>query len=97
MTTFQDLELHDATLLSVSVSWATREAEVVLKPCTLTTGESSISKLRWTGCSLVVIPHEAPWGRSLSISSHGCEGRRFWIEMQSGDLIELWADGFEAE
>jgi hypothetical protein len=95
---FPALRLHDATLVSVSVAWASRgvQAEVLL--CQLAGEEGErVLRLRWTGCSRVAIPHEQPWGPSKSINSHGCEGRRFWIEMQSGDVIELWADGFSVE
>ena len=88
VTTFPDLKLHDATLVGVSVSWATREVLAEID------GQSRL-RLRWSGCSRVVIPHEAPWGRSVSINSHGCDGSRFWIEMQSGDTIEVWASQFD--
>jgi len=95
VTSFLDLSLHDATLLGVSFSWAKREAvaEILLSEAA-SVGRPPL-RARWFGCSRIVIPHEQPWGQSASINAHGFEGRRFWIEMQSGDLVEFWADGFE--
>ena len=97
MTAFQNIDFHDATLLGVSVSWAALEVQVEVEPCYMESVGPPIIRLRWTGCSRVVIPQEAPWGQLVSINAHGCEGRRFWIEMQSGDSIEIWADGFAVE
>lgn len=90
MTSFADLELHDATLISVSMPWGTRSVDVEFQP--VGPGRGSILRLRAVGCTRVVIPHEAPWGGAASVNSHGLDGRRFWIEMQSGDTIEIWAD-----
>lgn len=95
VTAFLDLKLHDATLVDVSVSWATQEVLAEVDACYVGGDGPPRMRLRWSGCSRVVIPHEAPWGRSVSINSHGYDGARFWIEMQSGETIEVWASQFD--
>ncbi len=97
MTQFEDLQLHDATLLAVSIAWPTQETHAEVMPAQPNTAVPRSLLLRWAGCSRVVFPQEAPWGRSVSINRHGRDGRRYWIEMQSGDLIEIWADDFDAK
>jgi hypothetical protein len=93
VTSLADLDLHDATLISASLAWGSRSVDVDVQR--FDGGRGSILRLRAVGCSRVVIPHEAPWGPSASINSCGLDGRRFWIEMQSGDTIEIWADRIE--
>lgn len=94
MSVIADLDLHDATLIRVSMAWPTRSVDIEVQRFGSEGG--SILMLRAVGCSRVVIPHEAPWGLSASIHSNGLDGRRFWIEMQSGDTIEIWADRIKA-
>jgi hypothetical protein len=93
MNTFADLDLHDATLISASMAWGTRSVDVEVQRFGAERG--SVLRLQAVGCSRALIPYEAPWGMSASINSHGLDGRRFWIEMQSGDTIEIWADRIE--
>jgi hypothetical protein len=97
MNAFTGLPLHDATLLGIAVSWAAREATADIRWSQRPDGGEHVVRLRWTGCSRVVVPHEAPWGTSQSIQSHGWDGERFWLEMQSGDVIEIRAEGFSVE
>ena len=83
----KDVNLHDATLLAVRVSWedGTCIADLrhgVLGDCVLTF--SKISQL--------TMPRKHDWGPSVSINSFSQTGSgQYEIEMQSGDLIEIKA------
>lgn len=90
-----DIDLHDATLVALTTSW-NGNAFVVEIHVRVAAAHKAL-RLRAKGCSRVVIPHEAPWGPSVSINTHGVDGRRHWLELQSGDTIEVWADEIVAE
>ena len=91
MDAFAELPLHDATLQALQVTWATSEVVADLVP--MQSGEWSGQRVRltWSGCNRLSAPHESPWGSSDAVNTHGRDGRRFWLEMQSGDVVEVWA------
>lgn len=91
-----DFTLHDATLETLSLDWATGRVEVVLRSA------SGIVILRASGVTHLVCPRLHPWGRSSSVN--GVRGPRakeggfiVEIEMQSGDVIVILAGGFAIE
>lgn len=83
----EHLNLHDGTLVSLSVNWADGAciAEVehgTLGSCVLT----------FSTVSYLTLPRKQSWGRSVSINSFSMPSSgRYQIEMQSGDLIQIEA------
>jgi hypothetical protein len=83
----ENLDLHDATLVSVQVMWADGTCIV-----TVDHGRLSVCILTFSGVSSVTVPRAQPWGRSRSINSAGQQNLgHYEIEMQSGDIIEIFA------
>ena len=86
-------KLHDATLVSVQLDWATGTAVLALR-----TGlpEAPIVAVIGEGTTHLRCPRKLPWGESVSISevrgpvAHE-HGARLEIEMQSGDVLEVEA------
>jgi hypothetical protein len=82
-----DIDLHDATLLAIRVSWAdgTCVAEIAhskMGTCTL----------MFSGLSHLILPRKHDWGCSVSINSFSRPGNgQYEIEMQSGDVIKIEA------
>lgn len=81
------VDLHDATLIALLISWedGTCVADVkhgTLGRCTLT----------FFAVSHLTLPRKQSWGRSVSINSFSFPpSGHFEIEMQSGDLIKIEA------
>ncbi len=87
-------QLHDATLLAIEVDRARKSAEITFR-------QHPDRKVHLTasGARSVVIPHEAPWGPGISVNEgrqiSAAEGQgSLEIEMQSGDVIRVDAEGF---
>ena len=82
--------MHDWTLCSICVNWASASAKIELKDAA-----SKIRALEIKGLSLLIIPRKNPWGESVSINEttqiHKNDNglRCLNIEMQSGDIIEI--------
>lgn len=83
---------HDWTLLALDFDWAA--ACVSVRIC----GPGSVDRaLLAEDVSLLLVPRQLPWGRSVSINGvqvtdvpdSGCKTME--IEMQSGDLIKIEA------
>lgn len=89
--TFEDLPLHDAALLGLRGVWTASEVVMDLVPAQVGEWWGQRIRLVWSGLERLHVPHELPWGRSDAVNAHGREGQRFWFEMQSGDLLEVWA------
>jgi hypothetical protein len=91
--------LHDATLVSLSVEWATNTLRIDLR-----TGDcvSPRRTLIVRGLRKLTCEHEQPWGPSNSVNEvrgptevvHG-GSMRLEIELQSGDSIVVEAESFE--
>lgn len=88
-------DLHDATLQEVVCVWD-GQASVLMR-----TARGQV-RLTATGFTSVVVPREAPWGRSVSVNEvrlveSGSNHVRLEIEMQSGDTIAVAARHVEAD
>lgn len=82
-------QFHDWTLIDVVFQWAQASVTVALD------GPSSRSVVLAEGVSLLEVPRENPWGRSVSVNRFliadrpDREGQFLEIEMQSGDVIRV--------
>ena len=89
------LSMHDWTLLSVEVEWATGRVQVRL---TSPAGPVAIDA---SGLLDLHLPRVQNWGRSVTIYSvdgptlREDELSHLAIEMQSGDVIEIVARSFK--
>jgi hypothetical protein len=82
--------------MGLHVDWEAGTATVEFDPVDL-----EPVTLQASGLRLLRVPRENPWGPSASVNtaelrtSEDGRGLRLWIEMQSGDEIELDADAVE--
>ena len=89
--------LHDATLLSLTVRWA-KQASVEV--CFRDDGPLLI-QLNVRGVTLLNCPHDSPWGPSVSVNEvrgpMPADDGTMWleIEIQSGDTITVRGASFE--
>jgi hypothetical protein len=83
------MQFHDWTLVDVVFEWAKASVAVALD------GPSSRCVLLAEDVSLLVVPRENPWGRSVSVNSlliadmSDRDEQSLEIEMQSGDVIRV--------
>ncbi len=81
-------EMHDTTLVSILIDWASRSAALHLK-----SENTRVKVLNVSGLRSLEVPMEYPWGPSASINTvaHSVSGRDhiLAVEMQSGDIIKL--------
>jgi hypothetical protein len=88
-------DLHDATLESVTIDWATGHAQIALTA----TGGRVVLIAR--GVSEFSGTRNNPWGPSVSINKVSRsedpvgDSQALAIEMQSGDLLSFVARGLE--
>jgi hypothetical protein len=83
----EDINLHDATLLTVRISWEDGTCAAEIRHGTLGT-----CVLTFSSVSYLTMPRKQGWGPSASINSFSkASSGRYAIEMQSGDLIEIEA------
>jgi hypothetical protein len=82
-------EFHDWTLVEVVFRWAQGSVTVALD------GPSSRCVVLAEDVSLLEVPRQIPWGRSVSVNSFSIvdmpdQGEKYLeIEMQSGDVIRV--------
>lgn len=82
-----DASFHDATLVSVYLSWA--EGRCTMAVSTTYDGDGELVFENVNGVS---IPRHHPWGPSVSINSFTrCGVNLFEMELQSGDVIKIEA------
>ena len=87
---FENFDLHDATLKSITFDWAAATCNFLIHPVGRAPAE-----LIFEGVSNLNIPHMQPWGPSRSINSaNQSEPGKYEIEMESGDTITISAKGF---
>jgi len=79
------LPLHDATLCSIEVLWREGRCRFHLE---LASGNHV---LELVGITRVEVPHEAPWGPSVSVNRLTSQNGIVAVEMQSGDTIQVSA------
>ncbi len=95
MATLRDRLMHDWTLVSVSVDWKAGAVVLALD------GPLKASTLVARGVRDFHMPRRFEWGPSVSVNetngpSAVADGLyRLAIEMQSGDIIEIVAEGFD--
>jgi hypothetical protein len=85
------VNLHDATLVSVSVDWVLGSASIHLRPVSRAGAPSAVT-IEASGIRHVEIPRRSPWGPSVSVNQVIGESGRLVIEVQSGDSIVVEAD-----
>jgi len=88
------IDLHDATLVSIEVDWATKTTIATFRM-----HPSRIVHLVASDARCVLVPHDEPWGPSASVNEvrqigKATGGGEIEIEMQSGDVIRINAEGF---
>jgi len=83
---FEKLSLHDATLLEIRCEWKASQCLF-----SLSTSHGN-SELVFEGVTDISIPHNNPWGPSVSVNeTRKLPESAYEIEMQSGDLIRITA------
>lgn len=83
----EGIDLHDATLIAVRVSWEDGKCVVNIEHGTL-----GKCVLTFSAVSHLTLPRKQSWGRSLSINSFSVPSSgQYEIKMQSGDLIKIEA------
>ena len=88
---FSSLPLHDATLKSFHFEWA--DGRCIFE---LDTVDAGVRELVFSGVTNLDVPRLMPWGRSASVNSTRQVGlRSFEIELQSGDILKVQADGWQ--
>jgi hypothetical protein len=88
---FQDLPLHDATLLTVTVSCHEGSCSIEVEPV----GPAAPAHLRFVGVTEVYVPREQPWGPSVSINVlRQAAGGEYELELQSGDVVRVKASSW---
>ncbi|KUM40130.1 hypothetical protein [Pseudomonas sp. EpS/L25] len=83
----EGVDLHDATLNAVRVSWEDGK-------CIMNIEHGTLGKcvLTFSAVSYLTLPRKQSWGRSVSINSFSVSSSgQYEIEMQSGDLIKIEA------
>ena len=82
-------DLHDATLIGVTIGWSTADVRVEFRAST------ARIELEVGGVVDFACPHKCPWGASNSVNecrvvaSSAGGLSRIEIEMQSGDTISI--------
>jgi hypothetical protein len=83
----ENIDLHDATLVTVLINWADGTCLAEIRH-----GELGMLALTFSTVSSLTLPRRQSWGRSESINSFSMPTNgRYEIEMQSGDLITIEA------
>lgn len=86
--------MHDWTLTLITVDWISGSGYLRIR------GNGREREIGFQRIQRLVVPREFPWGRSLSINAVDgpieLQGKlQLKVEMQSGDVIEIIADGFD--
>ncbi|MDP1532599.1 MAG: hypothetical protein Q8L92_03345 [Rubrivivax sp.] len=84
--------MHDWTLLSVSFEWRSASASLEFEDTDAKKRTLMAEQVR-----LLEVPRENEWGPSVSVNATVEEpgpngaGRMLRVEMQTGDVIRVWA------
>lgn len=90
MDEFTNLNLHDSTLHVVRYEWSKKTLELSIQ----TSSVDSQSILTFSGCKRVNFTQTESWGPSSSINSTSYSNGVYFVELQSGDIIEIEANSF---
>ena len=87
---------HDASLETITLDWPNGTVELQLKTA------KGLCFIRGFGVTRLLCPRVQEWGPSISINQIRTPrnvGDQFLleIEMQSGDVVQVQASGFETE
>jgi hypothetical protein len=95
---FENLPLHDASVLSINYEWETKLVSIVGERYNSSIQKTSIFKILFANVKLLSIPHTEEWGSSNSIlETVKLNSSEYQIQMQSGDLIDIKAESFSFE
>jgi len=94
VTKIGDLPLHDSVVSSIHLHWAEHRVEILLSVFVEKGQTARPYRLQFHGVSNFEAPHTAPWGESASINGVSEGAGKFELEMQSGDVINIEAEGF---
>jgi len=93
-------KLHDATLTEVHLDWEKGELHLQVEPSQIYT-TTPLIRLVVTDLKNFVYPRKLPWGPSVSINTVSVKNDQgdttLFIEMQSGDVIEIAGKQFSFE
>jgi len=93
---FEELPLHDSSLGRIDLDWAARTLRIELTVFYKRDADAVPSMLTFSGVQYVSIPHRDPWGPSVFVNRKTFTPPDLYrIEVQSGDTIEIHANGFK--
>ena len=87
--------MHDWLLVEVKYAWADKECLLMF-----INRHSEVKEIYAKGVEYIVIPHKEEWGATSSVNEVGISDlvtglTELTIEMQSGDIITIHAEGFD--
>jgi hypothetical protein len=91
---FSSLPLHDAMLQSIELLWEKKLCRFRLHAFVQKGKLASPYLLEFQDVTALKVPHEELWGSSFYVNSASYLSGNFYIEMQSGDTIEIIARSF---
>jgi len=94
---FEALPLHDATLSCLELLWEQGICRAYLRLWSKELGEVVSAVLEFQGVTGIEAPRKYEWGPSSSILKAKRSNEVYSIQMQSGDLISISAQGFKLE
>ncbi|TCS36773.1 hypothetical protein BCF53_12247 [Reinekea marinisedimentorum] len=95
MSKFDDLPLHDGVIRYIDLSWSDFKIDILLSAFLRSGQNAKPCKLSFYGVANFEAPHKSPWGESASISNAREVAGGFEVEMQSGDVLLIEAEGFD--
>lgn len=79
-------QFHDSILQDVIFNW--KEGVILIN----TLSYEGVKTIKLRNVNSIYIPKFNPWGRSNSINEVSYKDYKFKIEMQSGDIIEIYGE-----
>ncbi len=97
MSNFENLPLHDAVVENIDIKWGSSFVGINLYAFVNKAERALPFILKFIGVTEIQVPHNSPWGESVYVNRVGVENERFYIEMQSGDMLAIKANDFKFE
>jgi len=91
---FSSLPLHDAVLNSIEVLWEKKLCNFYIKAFTVSGQNAQPHRLEFHDVTNLLLPQAEPWGPSVFVMAGVNVDGGFQVQMQSGDNIEVKANGF---